>query len=353
LNSSLTLDAWMIGGLLAAGIFLSADARAQPVTNEHSAADVTMARQLGNQGLELAAAGDCAAAVEPLARSEAMHHAPTTLAILGECHIAVGKLVEGVEELTRVVRENLDDQSPASFRAAQDRARVRLDEARPRLPKMRVVVVGAAANTGLTVRVDGEPIPIASLGLDRPVDPGHHRVDATASGYKQASGELTLAEGETRALSIELERLPEALATATDAPEGGSITGPSPVTIPSQGPIDRTPAYVAFGIGAASIVTGTGFGIFTLSKTSSLDKLCPSSSTCPPSAKGDIDLAKTTAWISNISLGVGAAALLAGLYFALRGHTSDRASTARNAATSNATIHPRIVVGSAGLEGSF
>lgn len=350
MHSSWTLEAWMTRGLLAAGMLLSADARAQPVTNEHSAADVTMARQLGNQGLELAAAGDCAAAIDPLSRSESMHHAPTTLAILGECHVALGKLVEGVEELTRVVRENLDEQSPVSFRAAQDRARVRLDEARPRLPKMRVVVVGAAPNTALTVRVDGESIPIASLGLDRPVDPGHHRVDATASGYKQASGELTLAEGETRALSIQLERLPEDV--APDAPEGGPATVSSSAAVSLQAPTSRTPAYVVFGIGAAAVVTGAGFGLFTLSKTSSLDKMCPSPSTCPASARADIDLAKTTAWTSNISFGVGAAALLAGLYLALRGHGTDRASTAHNA-TSNTTIHPRIAVGSAGIEGSF
>src|SRR5580693_5021577 len=76
----------------------------------------------------------------------------TTLAILGECHIAVGKLVQGAEELTRVVRENIDPQAPASFRTAQDRARVHLDEVRPGIPKLRPVVFGTTANVALSIR---------------------------------------------------------------------------------------------------------------------------------------------------------------------------------------------------------
>ena len=333
-------------GLLAAALLTTADAWAQPPANEHNAADVTMARQLGNEGLELAGAGDCAAAVDPLSRSEAMHHAPTTLAILGECHIILGKLVEGAEELTRVVRENINPQAPASFRTAQDRARVHLEEVRPRIPKMRLVVLGAAAGAALTVRVDGESVPVASLGLDRPVDPGHHRVEVSASGYNMASGELTLREGETQELSLELVRLPEADVAPTQ--EGG----PGMTSGPRHEPPSHTPAYIAFGISAAGIAAGSVFGIVTLSKTSSLDKLCSTRAACPPSAQPDIDLSKTTAWTSTISFGVGAAALVAGLYLALRGRDPDPARSAGTPASS-ATLHPRIGFGRAGFDGSF
>ena len=333
-------------GLFAAALLTTADAWAQPTANEHNAADVTMARQLGNEGLELAGAGDCAAAVDPLSRSEAMHHAPTTLAILGECHITLGKLVEGAEELTRVVRENIDPQAPASFRTAQDRARVHLEEVRPRIPKMRLVVLGAAAGAALTVRVDGESIPVASLGLDRPVDPGHHRVEVSASGYNVAGGELTLREGETQELSLELVRLPEDDVAPT--PEGG----PGQTSGPWHQPPSRTPAYIAFGISAAGIAAGSVFGIVTLSKTSSLDKLCSTRAACPPSAQPDIDFSKTTAWTSTISFGLGAAAMFAGLYLAFRGHDPDQARTA-GAPASSATLHPRIGFGSGGFDGSF
>jgi hypothetical protein len=346
-SSSTSVASWMVRGLILAAPLMSANAWAQPTQNEHGAADVTMARQLGNQGIELAGGGDCAAAVDPLSRSEAMHHAPTTLVILGECHITLGKLVQGAEELTRVVRENIDPQAPASFRTAQDRARVRLEETRPRIPKLRLVVHGAAGNAALTVLIDGEPIPVASLGLDRPVDPGRHRVQVTATGYSQGSGEATLQEGETQALSVEIVRLPESeSAQSRNRPEGASDKA-----APLHERRSRTPAYIALGIGAAGIAAGTVFGIVTLAKASSLDKLCPTRSTCPASAQPEIDTSRTTALTSTASFGVGGAALLAGLYFAFRGPGSEPAPIADKAGPP--TVHPWIGFGGAGFDGSF
>jgi hypothetical protein len=345
--SSLAAAAWTARGLAVAALLATANAWAQPTANEHDAADVTMARQLGNEGLELAGAGNCAAAVDPLSRSEAMHHAPTTLDILGECHISLGKLVQGAEELTRVVRENIDPLAPASFRTAQDRARTHLEDTRPRIPKLRLVVTGAASSAALTVRFDGEPIPVASLGLDRPVDPGHHRVEVSANGYKQASGEVTLQEGETQALSLELVRLPE-----TESAASTTLEGASDKTAAAHAPRSRTPAYVAFGIGAAGIATGSVFGMVTLSKTASLDRLCPTRSTCPASAQSEIDTSKRTALTSSIAYGIGGAALLVGLYFAVVSHGSEPAAMTGKA-VSNPTLRPWIDLGSAGFDGSF
>ncbi len=328
--------------LLAAG-----NAWAQPTTTEHGAADMTLARQLGNEGLQLAGSGNCAAAVDPLSRSEAMHHAPTTLAVLGECHVSLGKLVQGAEELTRVVRENIDPQAPDLFRVAQERARTRLEETRPRIPKLRLVVDGAAANAALTILVDGESIPAASVGLDRPVDPGTHRVKVTASGYRPASGEVTLREGQTQSLSLELVAIPE----SEMVDEGDSRTSTAFGATPRAAP-NRTAGYVLLGVGGVGLAAGSVFGLVTLSKTSSLDKLCPTRSTCPSSAQSDIDLSKTTAWVSTISLGVGAAAVLTGFYLTLRGR-GERPVTAAQRQPSGAAVHAWIDLGSAGFDGTF
>jgi hypothetical protein len=348
-SSSTPVASWIAGGLLAAALLATTQSSAQPTTSEHSAADVTMARQLGNEGLELAQAGNCTAAVDPLSRSEAMHHAPTTLTVLGECHITLGKLVEGAEELTRVVRENIDPQAPASFRTAQDRARVRLEETRPRIPKLRLTVRGAGADAALTIRCDGEAIPVASLGIDRPVDPGRHRVEVTAGGYSAASGEVTLREGETGELSLELVRLPESETRASsagrDATSGASSTA---LAASPHGSHSTVPAKIAFGVGVAGIAAGSVFGVITLSKTSSLDQMCPTRSACPATAQSEINAAKTTALTSTISFGVGAAGVLTGLFFALRGSGSEPA-----AAAASKTFRPWLGLGSAGFDGSF
>jgi hypothetical protein len=341
---------WAARALCAAASLTTIDAWGQPTATEQSAADVTMARQLGNEGLSLASEGNCAAAVDLLSRSESMHHAPTTLAVLGECHITLGKLVEGAEELTRVVRENIDPLAPAAFRTAQDGARVRLEETRPRVPKLRLVVHGASADSALTVRLDGEVIPAASLGLERPVDPGPHRVQVTARGYQPATGELTSREGGSQELTLELVRLPETEFTDTETSEVSAKVSPA-YPASSQRRPSRTPAYVAFGISAAGIAAGTAFGLITLSKTASLDKLCPTRSTCPASAQSEIDISNATAWTSTISFGVSAVALFTGLYFALRGPRSERATATQP--TSGPTLYPRIGFGSVGFDGSF
>ena len=99
------------------------------------AEDVAAARALAVEGIKLADAGDCRAAVEKLERAEALRHAPTILGRLGECQVALGKIVLGTENLQRVVREQLAADAPAAFRDAQARAQKVLDTALPRIGK--------------------------------------------------------------------------------------------------------------------------------------------------------------------------------------------------------------------------
>src|SRR3954469_3008571 len=80
-----------------------------------SAADMAAARALGTDGIKLANRGKCAEAIEKLDRAEKLYHAPTTLERLGECHVEIGKLVLGTEELRRVVREQLATDAPKAF----------------------------------------------------------------------------------------------------------------------------------------------------------------------------------------------------------------------------------------------
>jgi hypothetical protein len=63
--------------------------------DEPSAADVAGARLLAVEGIKLANAGNCRYAVEKLSRAQSLHPAPTILGRLGECQVAIGKLVEG------------------------------------------------------------------------------------------------------------------------------------------------------------------------------------------------------------------------------------------------------------------
>ena len=100
---------------------------APSVVHAQSAEDKAAARTLGTEGIKLANAGDCAGAVDKLARAEALYHAPTILGRLGECQVALGKLVEGTENLNRVIREPLPANAPPAYAQARDRAQGVLD----------------------------------------------------------------------------------------------------------------------------------------------------------------------------------------------------------------------------------
>src|SRR5688572_31584617 len=167
-----------------------------------SAEDKAAARTLGTEGIKLANAGNCEAAVDKLARAEALYHAPTILGRLGECQVALGKLVEGTENLNRVVREALPSNSPPAYAQARDRAQGVLDAALPRIAKLKIVVEPSV--DGLEVLVGDKPVPTALLGAERPTDPGTHQIVARAPGYRPASAEVTLVEGGAQSVSLVL-----------------------------------------------------------------------------------------------------------------------------------------------------
>jgi hypothetical protein len=315
-----------------------------------ASADVSLARQLGNEGLALAERGDCAGAVEKLKRAEGLFHAPTTLTVLGECHLAVGKLVDGVEELTRVAREELPANAPPAFRKAQARARQKLEAARPRLPKIRLTVDGVRGDALVAIRIDGQSVPSAVLDLDRPIDPGPHDVEVSATGYRTATAHFVAKEGASQPVKVTLEEIP------APPPEPPASAGPvrtaAPLAQESAAPGERkasyVPAYVLFGVAAAGVGVGTVFGIAALNKASHLSAACQPRSACPSDEQGEIDSANASALASTVGFGVAIASAAVGTYFLFAPPTTERAT-----ASTKVTLHPWIGPAAAGVSGAF
>jgi hypothetical protein len=314
-------------------------------------ADVSLARQLGNEGLQLAASGDCAGAVEKLKRAEGLFHAPTTLTVLAECHISLGKLVDGVEELTRVSREDLGRSPPPAFRKAQARARQKLEAARARLPKLRLTVEGVSPDASMEIRIDEQAVPAATLGLDRPVDPGEHEIDVTAVGYKPATAHVLMKEGAAQSLKLTLEAIPP---PAPEPIEANNSTTPAPQPPPVSSSHVHTeerrnyvPGAWLLGVGAVGIGVGAVLGIVTLNKASVLSHACQPRSDCPASEQGEIDSAKGLALGSTIGFAVGAVGVGLGTYFLLKPPKQD------DSASAAVSVRPWIGPGSAGLTGRF
>jgi len=312
------------------------------------AADTAAARILGNDGLDLAEAGNCSQAIEKLRRAEELHHAPTTAGRLGECEIAVGKVVAGTERLQRLLREPVSPAAPAPFVEALGRARAALEKALPRIATMRVDVK-APAGAKVQVTLDGEPLPEAILGNDRPTDPGRHTLEATLPGGAPATRQINLADGETARVTLELT----AAAAPPEPPTRGARSErsvPVPLTPqPHASSGANAPAIVFLTLGGLGVVAGATGGIIVAMDSSDLSKSCGAARRCPTDKASELSSAKTWSTVSTVGFAVAGAGLATGLILLATGGHESREGRPSSEARLTPLIGPLFV----GCEGAF
>lgn len=292
-----------------------------PLAHAQDASDVAAARTLGIEGVKLADAGKCDEALEKLSRAEKLHHAPTVLERLGECQINLGKVVDGTESLNRVIREDLGPSAPAPFVAAKVRAQKAFDAAKGKVAKLVVSASGPAQQDAIVVKIDGQSVSSAYLGVARPTDPGEHTVEVSAPGYKTATKKVTLTPGGNESTSFALEVDPAASnpdkggAVGNGGTGNGGTTTPPPVVEQPSGMSGKTVgAIVSLTVGGLGVGTGAVFGLLAMGKKSSLDGTCVNKA-CPPGTQGTIDTANTFALVSTIGFIAGGVGLAAGIVF--------------------------------------
>jgi hypothetical protein len=302
--------------------------------DEPSSADLATARTLGIEGMKLADEGNCKDAVDRLRRAENIHHAPTTLERLGECQIQVGQIVDGLESLRRVMRENASGNE--AFQRAQDRARDIFDKNHDRPGKLTITVSGGPASPRVTL--DGNPVPAAVLGIARSTDPGEHVIAASAAGYKSVEQRVKLSEKGSETVAIAMEVDPNA-PKEQPKPVEPLVVKDRPT--PGERKHNYVPAILATGVGVAGVAFGGIFGAVALSTKSNLDNQCQSKQ-CPDSAKGTYDSARTQATLSTVGFIVGAIGLAAGITLFVFAPSSG-----------DAEVRAAVGPGSVGLAGKF
>lgn len=304
-----------------------------------SDADRATARSLAVEGQEALERKDFAAALDRFSRADAIIHAPTLLLGVARAQVGAGQWIAAQESYSRILREGVPEKSPEQFFEAIAAAQRELDALAPRIPQVLISVIGPDT---ATVTIDDAPVPRAALGVRRPVDPGDHVVRASAAGFAPIEVKVTLAEGASETVALELKPAappPPVKPRPPVAPrpdQGASASG--------SGSSRTVLAIAALGLGGAGLAAGAVGGVLALGKHGDLSDRCPGGR-CDPSLKGELDSYHAMGTLSTIGFAIGAVGVGAGTVLLL--------TAPRSPQRAGISITPVIGLGSAGAKGSF
>jgi serine/threonine-protein kinase len=265
--------------------------------------DLAAADALYNEATALMDKGKYAEACPKLVASQKLDPAIGTLLKLGGCFSRSGQTASAwasFHEAESLARKANDKRAVDAARWAKE-----LDD------KLAKLVIEAPA--GLQIQRDGTTLDAGLFGTALPVDPGEHRIEATAPG-KQAWSTVVKIEPGPSVATVRVPAL-EALPPPVAVPLSAAPTVTTPPEKGSSWGTQKTVALVTGGVGAVGLAVGAAFGGLTLAKTSDAKGHCSGGSPllCDPTG---IDLhgsAKTSANIANVALALGGAAVIAGV----------------------------------------
>jgi hypothetical protein len=316
---------------VAFGLGLSSLASAQPTTQEKA-----LASRLFDDASKALAAGKTDEACPKYAESERLDPELGTLLHLGECY----------------AKQNKTASAWTSFKEANDIATQRSD---PRAPKIRervvaleknlanlVIVVAANEPQALEVRQDGAVVGRAGWGTAIPVDPGEHKISATAPGAKPREVKLTVPD-KAQTLTVNLppiELLPAEAQPETPPSNAATLTSSSSAQTSASADHSRswfsehqrTLGLVIGGVGVVGIGVGSAFGLMAKSTYDKSDPHC-NGDHCDSTGHDFRESALGKATVSDVTFGVGAAALIGGAILFL---------TAPKASAQSAVVTPII-----------
>jgi hypothetical protein len=224
-----------------------------------SGAEVTLAETLYREGRKLMADQRYAEACAKFAESHRLDPATGTLLNLATCHEAQGKLASSWLAFSEALRAARREQREDRVRYAEER----IAQLEPRLSHLTIAVTRAPALEGMVVRVDGFLIGPAAYGVAAPIDPGTHRVEASAPGHETWSAEVVVGGGADRQLVTvpALKPLPVAEPPQPVPPTPRRVT-PQASESDAGAPASRPIPTAVYAAGAATLVL-TGAAVVT------------------------------------------------------------------------------------------
>lgn len=290
--------------------------------------EVAAANKAAAAGRKAEAQGDFAAALEAYEKSGQHQDTPANRRRLARAKGKLGRLLEAQSELQHV----LDDDGAS--KAHKLKAQQELEELTARIPKLTIKIPTAM---DLTIKLDGSVVRPAAAA-DIPLDPGEHELRAEAPEYEPYQQTLSLKEGESKVVELELiaKPLPQVEEQPVAAPE------------PTSGSVLTPLGYVSLGVGVVGLALGGYFGLQAKSTRDDLSDSCPTDR-CSATERTKFNEGKDQASYSTIGFAVGGAGLVTGALLLMLAPSQQE--TPESVATLR--LQPIVGPGSLWLNGSF
>lgn len=291
-----------------------------------SAADRATAQSLFDSAMKLLEKKDFASACPQLEESQRLDPGQGTQYRLATCYEGLGKTASAWASYLEVA-----EAAKASKQA--DRERVARDRAKALAPKLPYLVI-RAADADVRVTRDDKEIARGQLGVAVALDPGKHKIAATAPGRATFTREIESVPGAT--LTVEIPPLdpapaptagsapaaPASATTAASAPAPGptassGVGAPAPETAPPppSGGLgtQRTIALAAGGVGVAAALGSVVFGALAKSKNDASADHCRAGNLCDSVGLDDRNQALSRARVATVLGVVGGVGVAGGV----------------------------------------
>lgn len=302
-----------------------------------TASDGAAARALFSEGRKLAEAGKHEAACPKFEESLRLKPGTGTLFNLADCWEQVGRTASAWGAFLEVA-------AAAKSSGQQDRENIARSRAASLEPKLAKLVIEIdAPESNLRVMHNGREVGQGALGTPVPVDPGSHRIEASAPNKETWSSTI-----EIKARQVSRIQIPQLLDAAQPTEPEGALntskeeTTPALVGSSSKAITDERSGFGfqrgvglgLAGVGLAGLTVGTVFVFRYNAANEDAKKLCPTN-TCPADdirQHGELlEEARGHRTMSVVGFGVGGAALVAGavVYLTAPGQKSAATTGAR------------------------
>jgi hypothetical protein len=251
-------------------------------------ADAAAAQTLFERGRRAAARGDWALACESFAESQRLDPGAGTLMNWATCEAQQGKLASAWQHFNEAAALLRPDDDRKGFVLRQ------IDALALRLPRLTLHLSPSAPPAARVLR-NGTELGRASVGVPLPVDPGQIELRVTCEGRQPRRWLVTIAEGETRDVTL-------------DAGEPYEVWAP-PAAQPSTWQRDLGVSLVA--LGSLGVGLGVASGVVVTSRKSTTDEHCPAQR-CDGVGLRAAESGERWLVVNSVAWSVGAVALLTG-----------------------------------------